>query len=971
LLYKADDVNVFGYYDIVSIEPYVDDNNFYVVTLSFIEGNGSIEEDMDYMISMIDINTAEAQDLQSVTDIGSITTNTITAEAFIKHDGDGTNLLLDDGTTIPLADVGSQSLQDVTDIGNTTDHTIIIDSTNYYSSLGPDAIGTENKDTGTYAYIGQDGLLGFRNELSQDSQLKNTDVTNNGVILEFPDKATGSYTIATTDDVPTTPGLQQVTDEGAITTNSITADKLIKDGGTLREFLMADGSVTIGNGGVYSYEIHVSQVDGNDTTGTGAVLNPVASITKALTLITGQRRTIIIHPGNYTESPSITSQYTVLTTYQATGGNTLITGTVTTSTGCSVSGLKMTNLTINAPTGTGNVNILNCDISGTLTRTNTGTYTLIRFCDIGVTNINSTSGTVAIFGGNPSFITVNNAGASVLVKNAVCISPVVLIGSATFADCILISTGPTTNALTTSAGTNIVLANSQCVIPTFQNVARISLSGFYSILNCVYDKPNSTLVATSETGGTTNSIGYSQYINADKFIKQGGTGTNILLDDGNTIALSSSATGLTYTNTTGVFSLTSGYSIPTNTSQTSWNTAYTSRIATFSVTGNSGAATFTGNTLNIPEYTLSGLGGVGLASPNDFTSWNTFTNNQDDDAVVTISNSLLGGGLSISAGTGTSAYIAYGTAGGSVGIQLNGSSSGNGNPLLVYDGSNIVSQISSSGVITGSQLKVSGGFTTGFLKANGDIDSTTYSPSPTTITSSTTNLISGSTHTHQITASLGLIGNGSAQYQVPVTGATPFTPTWTSSSNIYGSAGLNSLSFAGQTGFVKMTTANTFALDPITNYAPISSPTFTGTPSLTTTPTAGDNTTKLASTAFVKTAVDTGVVSNITITTSGVGTITTETLSTIGSYSQNGRNVMIDNAAVFLNIDVTTTTPANFIASYTKLGIASILFRAGAGTTLNGFPSGNALFAFIGAPGSTALLTRTGDTFYVQINNLV
>jgi microcystin-dependent protein len=39
--------------------------------------------------------------------------------------------------------------------------------------------------------------------------------------------------------------------------------------------------------------------------------------------------------------------------------------------------------------------------------------------------------------------------------------------------------------------------------------------------------------------------------------------------------LSSSATGLTYTNTTGVFSATSGYAIPTTAKQTNWDTAYT------------------------------------------------------------------------------------------------------------------------------------------------------------------------------------------------------------------------------------------------------------------------------------------------------------------------------------------------------------------------------------------------------------
>lgn len=55
-----------------------------------------------------------------------------------------------------------------------------------------------------------------------------------------------------------------------------------------------------------------------------------------------------------------------------------------------------------------------------------------------------------------------------------------------------------------------------------------------------------------------------------------------------------------------------GYSIPTNSSQSNWDTAYAQRIQTFTTTGNSGAATFTGNTLNIPNYTLSGLGGVPL-----------------------------------------------------------------------------------------------------------------------------------------------------------------------------------------------------------------------------------------------------------------------------------------------------------------------------------------------------------------------
>lgn len=314
--------------------------------------------------------------------------------------------------------------------------------------------------------------------------------------------------------------------------------------------------------GVYSYEIHVSQVDGNDTTGTGAVLNPVASITKALTLITGQRKTIIIHPGNYTENISITTQYTVLTSFALLGGNTLINGTITASTGCTVSGLKMTNLNITAPTGTGTVNILNCEISGTLTKSSSADYTLIRFCDIGTTNITSTAGTVAFFGGNPNFITVNNSGARVLVKNCTTIAPVLTLGSLTLADSIIISTTSTSNAITTSASTFLTLANSQIIIPAFNNVARVSLSGFYSILNCVFDKPNSTLVALSGTGGTTNSIVYSQFINADKFIKQGGTSSEILLADGSTSSKITTTSQLTNNGADGVNPFITALDIP-------------------------------------------------------------------------------------------------------------------------------------------------------------------------------------------------------------------------------------------------------------------------------------------------------------------------------------------------------------------------------------------------------------------------
>ena len=293
------------------------------------------------------------------------------------------------------------------------------------------------------------------------------------------------------------------------------------------------GNTAGGGGGVnflgYDYEIHVSQVDGNDTTGNGDLLTPVASITKALTLVDSQRKTIIVHPGTYTESPSITVQYTTITGPGLIGGNIVISGTVSTNTGCTISGIKMTNLTVTTPSGAGNVNILNCEISGTFTKSSNADYTVLRLCDLTSASITG-AGLVAIFGGNPNFITVNNASANVIVKSAVTVSPVLTAGTLSIVDCVI--GAAVTNAVTSAASSVITLANSQLLTSALNNVAPVVLNGFYSILNCVYDKATSTLAASSGTGGTLNSIDYFQYINADKFITQGGTSTQFVKGDG-------------------------------------------------------------------------------------------------------------------------------------------------------------------------------------------------------------------------------------------------------------------------------------------------------------------------------------------------------------------------------------------------------------------------------------------------------
>lgn len=53
LLYKSNDINQFGFYKILTLEPYITDPTFFVLTVEFIDGNGSMLEDKDYMISLV------------------------------------------------------------------------------------------------------------------------------------------------------------------------------------------------------------------------------------------------------------------------------------------------------------------------------------------------------------------------------------------------------------------------------------------------------------------------------------------------------------------------------------------------------------------------------------------------------------------------------------------------------------------------------------------------------------------------------------------------------------------------------------------------------------------------------------------------------------------------------------------------------------------------------------------------------
>ena len=341
----------------------------------------------------------------------------------------------------------------------------------------------------------EDGV-NVNGEISATGNITGGNINTGGTIL-------GNYTFAqsgNTSAYATKRILQYVPGTGAVTySNDIDASSIYITG--------------------YAIEIHVSP-SALDDSGNGTIGTPVKTIARAKALLAqafetssaGQRKTIVLHPGDYAENVTIDTQFTVLTTHELVGKNTTLSGTLTVTTGCTIDGLKMNNLVISATSATGSVDLIGCTVTTAVTKTSSA-YTVFRGCDISSATLSITgSGSTVLVGGNYFTLTVNNAAAGVLAKSVVSMGPVTLTaGTVQLADTLIYALANTGNAITQSVGSVITVNNCQTLIPDLTNVARNSFGGFYSILNAVYDKANSTFAGTS-----LNSILYSQYINADR-----------------------------------------------------------------------------------------------------------------------------------------------------------------------------------------------------------------------------------------------------------------------------------------------------------------------------------------------------------------------------------------------------------------------------------------------------------------------
>jgi hypothetical protein len=159
-------------------------------------------------------------------------------------------------------------------------------------------------------------------------------------------------------------------------------------------------------------------------------------------------------------------------------------------------------------------------------------------------------------------------------------------------------------------------------------------------------------------------------------------------------------------------------------SSTDWSTFNSKQGAlTLTTSGSSGASTLVGSTLNIPNYTLSGLGGVPYTGATADVNLGIY--NLTLDALIGATADFT------SSGSGNTFEITHSSGSG---IALNIEKGGNGEGLYINKTSGSGNAATIIGTLNATTLVKSGGTSSQFLKADGSVDSTTYTPTTRTLT---------------------------------------------------------------------------------------------------------------------------------------------------------------------------------------------------------------------------------------------
>jgi hypothetical protein len=209
LLSKASNINTFGYYKITSIDPYLPNPNFFIVVVEFLDGNGFIYEDLDYLISLVDkaADAPPTPTLQIVTEAGNETTEDVIfrldADKYIKVDTDNQKVEIFDPT---IKAIGACAWIDANGFHSADDIIGQLDvASNYFAYNGLGSVINFSVDGININNGGQDvQFLPFGvvlQESGSDAQYLIDKISVNNVDYDLPTGA--SSQIATLLDIPT------------------------------------------------------------------------------------------------------------------------------------------------------------------------------------------------------------------------------------------------------------------------------------------------------------------------------------------------------------------------------------------------------------------------------------------------------------------------------------------------------------------------------------------------------------------------------------------------------------------------------------------------------------------------------------------------------------------------------------------------------------------------------------------------
>jgi hypothetical protein len=333
-------------------------------------------------------------------------------------------------------------------------------------------------------------------------------------------------TFATSAGTVTTNAQPNITSVGNLTTLTVTGN-------------VAVGNLIIGSQGAIGVapqqEIHVA-MNGSDTDGNGSITNPYRTITYAVSLI-GSGGTIVVHPGGYTEDVAINNLSAIAITAAQPGAGSpqtyVINGNVTVS-GTSGSVLLHS---------VGVVGSITHSSSGALfvtaiqmgTGGNSTTFTKTGTGYLEVTNGNWSGGTpvvditgaglVTFNGVQLTNLTVNNANASVLLRNIPsAVNTTLTSGTLTVINSTMVGNSNTAPAITTVAGTLNIQNSLLLRANNTAGTMTVGAATAYLYDDIFFDRANSTLSGIPISGTAFAPPAEFQVIRADSMSV---TGNNI------------------------------------------------------------------------------------------------------------------------------------------------------------------------------------------------------------------------------------------------------------------------------------------------------------------------------------------------------------------------------------------------------------------------------------------------------------